>query len=95
MDTFFGQNPDITFYKVDIEGSEANFLQGFNSVLKKDVPIKMALCTYHKQNDEKEFTNLLSAYGFESVASNKYMIFIYDKKIDAPYLRRGLLRARK
>ncbi len=95
MNTFFGQNPDITFLKVDIEGSEAHFLEGFSEILDKDMQIKIALCTYHKQNDEEEFTKLLSNYGFKVVPSNGYMIFIYDKKINVPYLRRGLLRAMK
>ena len=93
MNSFYSQHPKITFFKVDIEGSEARFLEGFDQILNKDISMKMALCTYHKQNDEKEFTQILGQYGFKVAASNRYMIFIYDKNIEAPYLRRGLLRA--
>ena len=93
MNSFYSQHPKITFFKVDIEGSEARFLEGFDQILNKDISMKMALCTYHKQNDEKEFTQILDQYGFKVAASNRYMIFIYDKNIEAPYLRRGLLRA--
>jgi len=55
----------------------------------------MAICTYHKQGDEKIFTEFLKDAGFEVSPSAGYMIFIYDKHFEPPYLRRGLLRAEK
>jgi len=53
------------------------------------------LCTYHKNEDEKDFTKLLNDYGFSITTSRGYMINYYDKKMKAPYLRRGLIRAIK
>jgi hypothetical protein len=53
----------------------------------------VALCTYHKNNDEEDFTALLKRHGFSVTPSKGYMINYYDKKMTAPYLRRGLIRA--
>jgi len=36
---------------------------------------------------------LLKDYGFRITPSKGYMIHYYDKKMKAPYLRRGLIRA--
>ena len=55
--------------------------------------MRIALCTYHKNNDEKDFTALLQNCGFNVTASKGYMIHYYDKQMAAPYLRRGLIRA--
>ncbi len=95
LDNFTKKNNEISFLKVDIEGEEANFLEGAQSFLKSNRDLKMAICTYHKQQDEKEFTAVLKKNNFEVNPSNRYMIFLHDKNIKAPFLRRGLLRAHK
>lgn len=95
LDTFVASHDDINFLKVDIEGEEARFLEGARGFLQSKNRQKMAICTYHKQQDEMEFTNLLKGYDFEVEASNGYMIFYHDQMIKEPYLRRGLLRAQK
>lgn len=91
----FANKDEITFLKVDIEGEEHNFLEGAHSILSQNKKLKIAICTYHKQNDETEFTQTLSQLGYDVQASEGYMIFIFDKSIRAPFLRRGLLRAVK
>jgi len=53
----------------------------------------VALCTYHKNDDENDFTRLMLEHGFQVTPSKGYMIHYYDKKMKAPYLRRGLIRA--
>ena len=93
LDTFVKEYDDITFLKVDIEGEEANFLEGAHSFLQSIKQFKMAICTYHKQEDQAEFTRLLKTYNLEVQPSNRFMIFYHDHTINAPYLRRGLLRA--
>ena len=84
-----------TFLKIDVEGAESRLLEGCKQVLRQQNPVKVAICTYHKQNDEKEFSYLLKQYNFSISHSEGYMLFYYDKQMKAPYFRRGLLRAKK
>lgn len=93
FDTFFSMHPEISFLKIDVDGAERHVLRSCEPVFKSGVPLKIALCTYHQADDENEFTALLKNHGFDVVPSNGYMIHYYDKQIQAPYLRRGLIRA--
>jgi predicted RNA methylase len=93
FDTFYQKKEDITFLKIDVDGAESGILNSCDAVFKSPPSFKIALCTYHKQDDEKEFTKLLNDYGFSVSPSKGYMINYYDKKLKAPYLRRGLIRA--
>ncbi|TBV25505.1 dimethyladenosine transferase [Meridianimaribacter sp. CL38] len=95
ISSFYQKHDDISFFKVDIEGEEYNFLNAASSIFKANVNVKIAICTYHKQNDEVQFTEMLRSLGFSIELSDGYMIFFYDKKIKPPYLRRGLIRAIK
>jgi hypothetical protein len=83
----------VTFLKIDVDGAESIVLDSCREVFKSGRPFKIALCTYHKNNDEKEFTTMLKNNGFAVSPSKGYMIHYYDKKMKAPYLRRGLIRA--
>lgn len=93
FDTFFESRKDINFLKIDVDGAESIVLNSCDKVFKTNQSFKIALCTYHKNDDEKEFTSLLKNYGFQVTPSKGYMINYYDKKLKAPYLRRGLIRA--
>ena len=95
FDTFYNKRRDITFLKIDVDGAEQNVLNSCRTILSDKGSLKIALCTYHKNNDEKDFTSLLQDYGFNVSYSKGYMIHYYDKKIKAPWLRRGLIRALK
>jgi hypothetical protein len=95
FDTFFESRKDVNFLKIDVDGAESIVLNSCDSVFKTQQSFKIALCTYHKNNDEKDFTALLKNYGFTISPSKGYMINYYDKKMKAPYLRRGLIRAIK
>jgi hypothetical protein len=55
----------------------------------------MAICTYHKEEDEKELNEHLIKYGFETSHSDGYMLLYKNKNIRVPYLRRSLIRAIK
>jgi predicted RNA methylase len=92
---FYNSHPDINFFKVDIEGEEQKFLNACEPIFKDSTGIKLAICTYHKQNDEKDFTKQLVELGFKVTPSKGYMIFIFDDLIAAPFLRKGLLRVEK
>ena len=93
LDTFLNERKDITFLKIDVDGAEQEVLSSCMEILRSSRPLKIALCTYHKANDEKDFTKLLRECGFVVTPSSGYMIPFYDKKIKAPWLRRGLIRA--
>ena len=93
LDTFYEKKKDLTFLKIDVDGAEAIVLNSCGEVFNSGNSLKVALCTYHKNNDETDFTSLLKSYGYKVTPSYGYMIHYYDKKIMAPYLRRGLIRA--
>ena len=93
LDTFLKERKDITFLKIDVDGAEQLVLNSFMETLGSDRPLKIALCTYHRTNDEFDFTKLLKGYGFDVSPSRGYMVHFYDKKIARPWLRRGLIRA--
>jgi phospholipid N-methyltransferase len=93
FDTVFETNSGINFLKIDVDGAESIVMESCLSVFKGGGSFKIALCTYHKNNDERDFTLMLKKFGFIVEPSGGYMINYYDKKMKAPYLRRGLIRA--
>jgi hypothetical protein len=93
LDDFYVQKKDLTFLKIDVDGAESIVLNSCNKIFNSDTPFKVALCTYHKNNDEEDFITLLKRHGFRVTPSKGYMINYYDKKLKDPYLRRGLIRA--
>jgi hypothetical protein len=95
FDTFFEENGDVNFLKIDVDGAESHVLESCASLFQIIAHLKIVLCTYHKNNDEMEFTSKLRDHGFKVIPSPGYMIFYYDKLIAPPYLRRGLIRATK
>ena len=93
-DVFFA-GKELTFMKIDVDGGERKLLRGFADTINSTSRMRIALCTYHQHEDEKEFSAMLSAQGYAVSPSGGYMIFYYDKKLKAPYLRRSLIRATK
>jgi hypothetical protein len=85
----------VDFLKVDVEGWERDVLTGATEFFTKNIPLKIALATYHKQNDEKEFMERLTTAGFNASYSAGYIAYHYDTEIQAPFLRRCLIRAEK
>jgi hypothetical protein len=95
FDTFIESHKDVNFLKIDVDGAESEVLGSCKELFRSAGPLKIALCTYHKNNDELDFITLLEDYGFIVTPSKGYMINYYDKKMKAPYLRRGLIRGVK
>lgn len=93
-DVFFA-GKELSFMKIDVDGGERKLLRGFANTINQASRMMIALCTYHQHEDEKEFNTMLSAQGYEVKPSRGYMIFYYDKKLKAPYIRRSLIRATK
>lgn len=95
LDNYLKNSEKEIFLKIDVEGAESSLLSGSKRILSEQKSMKIAICTYHKQDDEKEFKMLLTEKGFKTTHSDGYMLFFYDKQLKAPYFRRGLLRAEK
>ena len=95
LDDYFSINEKLSFLKIDVEGAESRVLDGCKRILQEQHPLKVAICTYHKPEDEQEFKERLTQCGFETSHSDGFMLLYTDRKIKAPYLRRGLVRAIK
>jgi predicted RNA methylase len=93
LDTLLSTRADITFLKIDVDGNEQKVLDGAPLFLSGNRNMKIAICTYHKSNDEEDFMSLFEKKGFTVKPSRGYMIHYYDKKLSTPFLRRGLIRA--
>jgi hypothetical protein len=93
-DVFF-KDKSISFLKIDVDGGERGLLRGFEQTIENNSSMKIALCTYHQHDDEREFTEWLQQKKYQVKPSQGYMIFHYDKKLKAPYFRRALIRATK
>jgi hypothetical protein len=93
IDDFISPGNTPMFLKIDVEGAESRLLKGCSRIIAEQNPLKVAICTYHKQDDEQKFSSLLTQHKFQVTHSDGYMLFFYDKQMKAPYFRRGLLRA--
>ena len=60
IDTLIGENV-ITYLKADIEGFEYDMLQGAKETIILNKP-KIAITTYHKQNNPTEIISLIKSY---------------------------------
>ena len=56
FDTFYKTNPEINFFKIDVDGAEEKVLKSCQEILSSGKPMRVALCTYHKNNYESYFT---------------------------------------
>ena len=91
----FLKEKGVNFIKIDVDGYEEEVMTNLESLIQKSKEMKIALCTYHAQEDYEKYSKILKSFGFEVSHSNGYMIFYWDKNLDYPYLRRGVLRAKK
>lgn len=88
------QNQSL-FVKIDVDGAERSVLSGMRNLLEKAANIKVAICTYHRQEDATEFEIFFKNLGFETEFTPGFMLFYHDKKLKPPYFRKGVLRAWK
>lgn len=94
LDKYFsGQQVD--FLKIDVDGAETELLEGAKNILSHNKKLKLAICTYHRQQDEMLFGDLLKGYDFSISTSPKFMLFFFEGIFEPPYLRRGVIRAWK
>lgn len=74
MDTLM-KDKKVTYIKADIEGFEQEMLKGAVETIKNNKP-KIAITTYHDQNDPDEIIRLIKSYVPEY---NHYVKGIYEK----------------
>ncbi|MBP3802724.1 MAG: FkbM family methyltransferase [Oribacterium sp.] len=85
----------LDFLKMDIEGAEVESLLGARRVLTSN-NVQCAVCSYHRQYDEKYIQFILQAYGYDTTASKGYIFFPYDENmVDTMDLRKGVVYAKK
>lgn len=95
LDHYFSDKESYTFLKIDAEGSDGEVLDGCKKGLKNENSLKVAVCCYHKPNDDKEFSSIIQDVNFKITFSNGYMIYFEGPDFNPPYLRKGVLRAVK
>lgn len=92
LSSFFKNQPlPPTFIKLDVEGYEMDVMLGMKE-LWQTPDLRIAVCTYHNQNDAADFTMFLEKKSMVCHYSNHYMIMSLDE-YQPPYFRRGLIRA--
>lgn len=75
IDTLLNNKQLITYLKADIEGFELEMLKGAEQTIKNNKP-KIAITTYHTQNNPKEIIDLIKSFVPEY---NYYVKGIYEK----------------
>ncbi len=97
LDTYFGENGLVNFIKADVEGAEGEVIRGASNLIQNQKNIRVAVCTYHRQEDAEVLESQLKANGFVNNFSDKYMIFYFGKHnvVKPPYLRKAILRCVK
>jgi predicted GNAT superfamily acetyltransferase len=85
----------VNFIKMDVEGFEEKVAKGAENLLSSNKDLTVVACAYHTQQSERNLRDILAREGFSTLTSNGYMIFIFDKELSPPYLRRGLVVGRK
>lgn len=61
IDTLFNLGQKITYLKADIEGFEQEMLRGAEKTIKENKP-KIAITTYHHENNPEEIIKLIKSY---------------------------------
>ena len=97
LDTFFAANQVVNFVKADVEGAEGQVLNGMSELISRQNDLRIAVCTYHRQSDAEVLEKLVKNMDFSTHFSDKYMIYYYGRTnvVEAPYLRKAVLRAVK
>ena len=93
LDSYFKDKEKPTFIKLDVEGAEGSVLRSMSDLMKNPMsPLRLAICTYHRQEDAGYFEHLLGDL-YEIQYSHSY--YWHKPEPIPPFLRRGVMRATK
>ena len=62
---------------------------------QKPYNIKIACCTYHRQDDADTIEKIYNEIGFHYEYSDGYILFSLDPNQKPPYFRHGIIRGWK
>ena len=82
------------FLKLDVEGAEERVLNGAREALSHP-GTRAVVCTYHCHGDHERLSEAMRARGYDVRTSAGWMLFIYDKKLQPPFFRRGVIYCKK
>lgn len=94
LDCYFAQKP-VNFIKADVEGAESALLFGGEEILCRPETRKLAITAYHRPNDATDLWQAVVQLGFTPRYTHGYMIFTGFGTPEPPYLRRGVIQAKK
>lgn len=80
--------------KIDVEGNEAEVLNGAVKILEKD-STRVVCCTYHKYEDSERFRKFFQTKGYQTEYSRGFMLLQNEKFQKPPFFRKGLIRSWK
>ncbi len=97
IDDYLPEEQRINFIKADVEGFEYALLQGARKTIARQQNLKLAICTYHHQDDADRIDALLKNFGCLTEFTPGYILYHYGREnvVKEPYLRRAVVRARK
>lgn len=79
VDKYVEENhiPRVDFIKADIKGAERYMLAGAEKTIRRFLP-KIAICTYHLEDDPTVLENLIKGYCPDYIVTNKWKkLFAY------------------
>ena len=85
---------DSAFVKMDIEGYELPSITEAMEVLRQKKNTKLAVASYHKENDAEKLKSIFDQLGYDSEFSGGYMLFSMYGTPLPPYFRKGIVRAK-
>lgn len=93
------QNIEAPFLiKADVEGYEAQVLEGASELLQQHKATELLICTYHKQGDWENLSEELEKYNYSISTSQGYMLFYSGEEgylMQPPYdFRKALIHAK-
>jgi predicted RNA methylase len=95
LQTALREERRIDYIKMDVEGAETTILKSSAGILRDNDSLKLAICAYHRQSDEREIKRILTRNRYQYTTTPGYMLFIYGEGLTPPYFRKGLILAAK
>lgn len=98
LDEYFQDKEPPTLLKLDVEGAEADVLDGAELLLKQRKISDLLVCTYHKHGDAEILAKKLEKWNYSISYTKGYMLFLWEEEnyqLKPPYdFRKGLLHAK-